>query len=186
MSSVERSVSSRAELHWDGGLYPVPVPLGWKLIGPDSGEVPMPRGAGDPHHLVLARGALLATERVPGRPPEAMMLRRFALSGPPSARILPSYANLVVQGLMMQGLVARVVTQEIAPCALSPHPCAKLVFERASSNDDRREVHYLVLDRGGQSWELVYLLRRDNLDAWAPLLKEIDAPSSARRPSHVS
>jgi hypothetical protein len=39
------------------------------------------------------------------------------------------------------------------------------------------ELRYLVRDQTGQGWELVYLLRRDNLDAWGPLLGEIDTES---------
>ena len=114
------------------------------------------------------------------------MLRRFALSSPPSARILSWYANLVIQGLMMQGLGARVVSQEIAPCSLSPLPCAKLAFERTSPSDDRREIHYLVVDPAGRTWELIYLIRRDNVDAWTALLDEIDTPPIVRSRQYAS
>jgi hypothetical protein len=51
--------------------------------------------------------------------------------------------------------------------------------ERTDSGDSRTEFHYLVSDLANLNWELVYLLRRDNLGAWAPLLAEIDGPLSA-------
>ncbi len=170
---------SRANLLRLGGLYPVPVPLGWKLIGANGEDVTIPVVAGDPFHRILARGALLATEHDPGHPAEAMTLRKYALPSPPSADILEKYTQMVLATLTKQGVSQRVASQRISTCALSHLPCAKLVVERTTSGDSRTEIHYLVCDLASLNWELVYLLRRDNLSSWAPLLAEIDGPPVA-------
>lgn len=170
---------SRADLLANGGLYPVPVPLGWKLIGALGEDVAIPVVAGDPCHRILARGALLATEQNPGQPPEVMTLRQYKLPGPPSADILSQYAALVLGTLTKQGAAPRVVSQQVSRCALSERPCAKLVVQRTSSSDSRTEIHYLVSDLANLNWELVYLLRGDNLRVWAPLLAEIDGSQPA-------
>ena len=173
------AMPSRAGLLRDGGLYPIPVPLGWKLIGARGEDVAIPLVAGDPFHRILARGSLLATEQNPGQPPEVMTLRQYALPGPPSVAILSQYAALVLGTLTKQGTAPRVVGQQISNCALSNQACAKLVLERTNSGDRRTEIHYLVSDLANVNWELVYLLRRDNLGSWVPLFAEIDGPPSA-------
>jgi hypothetical protein len=173
---------SRADLLREGGLYPIPVPLGWKLIGAHLEDVPIPSIPGDPFHRILSRGELLATEQNPGQPAEAMTFRRYPLPGPPSAGILGQYTALVLGILSKQGIAARVVSQQILRCALSgsQQPCAKLVVEKQiRSGDSMTEIHYLVSDSAGLSWQLVYLLRRDDLDSWAPLLAEIEGPHAA-------
>jgi hypothetical protein len=156
------------------------VPLGWKLIGPQLQDEVIPRVPGDPFHRILARGELLATEQDPGHPPEAMMFRRYPLPGPPSAGILGQYVAGVFDTLTKQGVAARAVTQVILRCALSQHPCAKLVVEKQIKSGERMiEIHYLVSDSAGLSWLLVYLLRPDNLASWAPLLAEIEGSQAA-------
>lgn len=180
MPSPNAQLPSRAELLRNGGLYPVPVPLNWKLIGTDGEDVRIPTVEGSAFHRILARGALLATETHPGNPPEAMTLRRYSLSGAPSPDILEQYAKGLLDALTQQGLGPRIVSQQIVACRLSQEPCAKLVVQRESNADNRTEVHYLLRDQATSSWELVYLLRRDNLSAWAPLLAEIDASPVAR------
>jgi hypothetical protein len=170
---------SRTDFLRLGGLYPVPVPLGWKLIGARGEDVAIPVVAGDPFHRLLARGALLATEHDPGHPAEVMTLRKYALPSPPSGDILEKYTELVLATLTKQGVAPRVASQQISRCALSQLPCAKLVVERTTSGDSRTEIHYLVCDLASLNWELVYLLRRDNLSSWAPLLAAIEGPPAA-------
>lgn len=167
-----------ADLLEKGGLFPIPVPRGWKLIGADGQDEAIPNVPTDPFHKLLARGALLATESHAGNPPEAMTLRRYAFPGAPSAS-LQTYATLVLNALRDQGLGARVLRQESLACALTPGPCAKLVVERISDHDSRVEIHYLLRDRAELGWELVYLLRRDNLAAWQPLFGEIEGRAAA-------
>jgi hypothetical protein len=176
MPAPNHSLPSRADLLKNGGLYPIPVPRGWKLIDTEGEDVALPVIPSDPFHKVLARGALLATEIQPGGLPEAMTLRQYAFAGAPAGS-LQAYATLILNGLRGQQLGARVLRQESLACALTPGPCAKLVVERISPADDRIEVHYLLRDHAGLSWELVYLLRRDNLSGWAPLLGVIEGPA---------
>lgn len=75
MPSPSSPLPSRADLLRDGGLYPIPVPLSWKLIGADGEDVPIPLVEGSAFHRILARGALLATETRAGEPPETMLRR---------------------------------------------------------------------------------------------------------------
>src|SRR5262245_15697176 len=132
MSSSGAQVPSVVDLLREGGLYPVPLPLGWKLVGEQGEDVPIPAVPGDPFHRILARGALLATELQPSQPAEAMMLRQCVLAGPPSETTLEQYAELVLDSLVQQGLGPRVVDKHVFSCALSQQPCAKLVIERGS------------------------------------------------------
>src|SRR5262245_12137991 len=175
MSSPRTELPSHAELLRDGGLYPIPVPLGWKLIGSNGEDIAIPVVENGPFHRILARGALLATEAHPGQPPEAMTLRMFALSGPPSQPILDDYSRLVNDAASRQGLHPRIVSKQIIPSALSSEPCAKLVIEQGGTTDRRLEIRYLVRDRAGSTWELAYVLRADNAVAWSPLLAEIES-----------
>jgi hypothetical protein len=57
---------------------------------------------------------------------------------------------------------------------VSEEPCVKLVIQRQPDADARTELRYLIRDRASSTWELVYLLRSDNLPQWAPLLAEIE------------
>jgi len=183
LTSMRPSTSqapSRAELLRDGGLYPIPVPLDWKLIGEHGEDVAIPAVPGDPIHRILARGALLATEIHPGTPPELMALRQSPFPGAPSSTILEQYVKQVLDGLTQQGVQPRLVSQQIVPCALSPQPCAKVVVERTTPADDRTERHYLIRDRAGFTWELVYLFRRNSVRSWAPLFAEIDGTPLAQ------
>lgn len=174
MSSTNDSVPSRSDLLRQGGLYPIPIPHTWKLIGSQGEDIAIPPVAGHPFHRILARGALLAMEKEPTGPAEAMTLRQIALPSELSATLLQSYVLQVVESLAQQGLAPRVLDQRVAICRLSATPAAKVVLERNHPRDDRLELRYLVRDQTGQGWELVYLLRRGNLDAWGPLLSEID------------
>jgi hypothetical protein len=178
-SSRASDLPSRDDLLRSGGLFPIPLPLGWKLIDEAGKEVPLPAVPGDPFHRILARGALLATEAEPGRLSEAMTLRRYALPGAVSPAMVDQYVRFVLDHLAKQGVAPRLVSQQVADCALSDEPCGKIVFDRASPTDTRSEVHYLVRDRGQQAWQLVYLLRRENVSAWAPLFAELDAHRGA-------
>jgi hypothetical protein len=174
MSPPNAETPSHADLLREGGLYPIPVPLSWKLIGANGEDVLFPTVEGAFCHRILARGALLATETRPGSPPEAMTLRQYSLSGVPSTDVLEKYAKPLVDSLAQQGLRPRIVSQQTVRRVLGEQACAKLVVERNGSADDRIEIHYLVRDQATVGWELVYLLRRDNLAVWAPLIAEID------------
>lgn len=178
MPAPTHSPSSRTGLRKIAGLYPIPLPNGWKLIDTEGEDFAIPDTPDEPFHKILARGALLATELQPGEPPEVMTLRQYAFSGAPADN-LRTYATLILNGLRGQQLGARVLRQESLACALTPGPCAKLVVQRISPADDRIEIRYLLRDHAGLSWELVYLLRHDNLSAWAPLLAEIEGPAAA-------
>jgi hypothetical protein len=169
----------RGDPQRDVGLYPVPLPLGWKLIGAKGEDVPIPAVANAPFHRIHAQGGLLATESRQGNPPELMMLRPYPLPGPPSNEILEKYTKSVLDAGKKQDFRPQVVAEQIAPCAYSDEPCIKLVVQRSAATDKRTEVHYLLRDRGGQSWELVYLLRMESLRAWVPLFAEIDCKKTA-------
>jgi hypothetical protein len=174
--SSTHSLPSREDLLKAGGLYPIPVPHGWKLINTEGEDEAIPLLPGEPFHRILARGPLLATEVNGGERPEVMTLRRYAF-GEATAATLQMYATLVLNGLRTQGLGGRVVRQEVVACALTVQPCAKLQVRRADTPDDRVELHYLLRDHADLGWELVYWLRRDHLAAWAPLIAEVEGPA---------
>lgn len=185
----EATPPSRAELLRFGGFYPIPVPLTWKLIGTDGEDVAIPPIEGSPFHRILARGALLATETSPGSPPEAMTLSEslFPYHGAPSAALLERYTETLISELSRQRLAPRVVSQQVFSCAVSQQACAKLVIERNADSDNRTELRYLLRDQASLTWELVYLVRRDNLPQWAPLFAELEgsaapAPAASAAP----
>lgn len=138
---------------------------------------------GSPFHRILARGALLATETVPGSPPEGMIFRRAqpAYSAAPSTELLQSFASDVTAELAQHGLAPRLVSQQMFSCAVSAHACAKIIVERNAPADTRTEIRYLIRDRASLNWELFYLIRRENLPRWAPLLAEIEGAPSVLR-----
>ena len=172
---------SRADLLKDGGLYPIPVPLGWKVIDETGQEVDIPAVPGHPFHRILARGALLVTEGDRADQPEVMMLRPYPLPpGPITLGVLDRYVSIVTADLAKRGVALRLTARQITTCTLSNEPCAKVVVDRTAPTDTRAEIHYLVRDKTRQSWELVYLVCRENLSAWTPLLAEIDGVAVAR------
>jgi hypothetical protein len=177
MPASTNPLPSRADLLKDGGLYPIPIPRGWKLIGADGEDIAIPDLPSDPFHKVLARGALLATEIQPSNLPEAMTLRQYGFAGAP-AENLQAYATTVLNAMRAQQLGARVLRQESLPCALTSAPCAKWLIEHISEADDRIEIRYLLRDRAGLGWELVYLFRRDTIAARQPLIAEIEGRAS--------
>jgi hypothetical protein len=174
---------SRADLLKDGGLFPIPVPLGWKLINAAGDEEEIPAVAGDPFHRILARGALLATEDGRTDQTELVALSQFPLPGPAVPALLDLYVKKLMGHLIDSGFAPRLITRCITNCTLNDEPCVKVVVDRAAPTDGRLEVRYLVRDRTRQGWELAYLFRRENLGAWAPLLAEIDGPDTSQHPT---
>jgi hypothetical protein len=120
-------------------------------------------------------------EGQPGRPRELMTLRHYKLPEPPSETVLQLYSELVLNPLIKLGVRPHVASSGVCSCKLSERPCVKLVVERDGADDNRTSIHYLLLDRAAQPWELVYLLRPETLGTWAPLFAEIDGPNAARR-----
>jgi hypothetical protein len=170
---------SRAELLESGGLYPVPLPLTWQLIGEDGEPTALPKEEGSSFHRLLAKGALLAVESGNRAEPGTMMLRQYSLSGPVTADFVARYGDAQLKALREQGLAPTVQTRGVSSSAFSAEPCLKLHLLRNHMNDSRAAFHYVLRDRAGKAWELVYLVRRDELDAWKPLLAEIDGPPGA-------
>jgi len=166
---------SRAELLEHGGVYPVVVPLGWKLIGSAGEDVPIPPVPGAPFHRILAQGALLATEEARTEQAEMMMVRHFPLPAP-ITNMLDRYADAVMGTLAKQGLNPRLDEKRIGTCTLSDEPCAKVVVSRLAPRDGRLEIHFLVRDKKDVTWELTYLLRQAEIDRWRPLLAEVEGP----------
>lgn len=164
---------SRSELLDSGGLYPVVVPLDWKLIGAKGQDVTIPRVAGDPVHRILASGALLATEVTPKGPPEMMTFRQHGWSGALGQSVLSRYVEEVLDELAKQGLQPDLEEARIGNFIVSKEPSAKVVVNRMAP-DGRQEIRYLARDRRKVWWELLYLVRRTNLDQWLPLLAEIE------------
>jgi hypothetical protein len=167
---------SRADLLKEGGIYPVVVPLGWKLIGPAGEDLAIQPVPGHPVHRILAQGALLATETARTEQPEVMTARRYALPGPVTPDILDRYVDVIVAALAKQGLKPRVEEKRVGICALSEEPCGKVVVSRLAQADGRMEIHFLTRDQKGEAWELTYLIRRADVDRWRSLLAEIEGP----------
>jgi hypothetical protein len=119
---------------------------------------------------------LLATEAVRTEQPEAMTLRRYALSGPVTLEVLGRCVDSVVGTLATKGLKPRLDEKRIGVCALSAEPCGVVIVSRA---DGRTEIHYLIRDQKGEPWELTYLIRQADIDRWRPLLAEIEGPLRA-------
>ena len=171
---------SRADLLKDGGLNPIPVPLGWKLINTAGQEEEIPAIPEHPFHRILARGALLAMEGGHSDQRRVMMLRQYPLPGPLTPVLLDQYVTIVMGHLANSGFGPRLLTRRVTTCALSDEPCVKVVVDRTAPTDALSEFRYLVRDQTRQGWELVYLVHRENLGAWAPILAEIDGPTTTQ------
>jgi hypothetical protein len=172
---------SRADLLADGGIYPVMIPLGWVFIDAEGQEEGIPAVPGAMVHRILAKGALMATERQSADEPEMVTVRKYNFQGPVNEAILNRYAEIVGAGLHRQGIASDLEVVGLMRCSLSEEPCGKLLVRHMAPNDRRVEYRYLLRDRQRQPWELVYLVRSSNLDAWRPLLAEIEAsPHDAR------
>lgn len=169
--------ASRADLLKDGGIYPVVVPLGWKIVGPSGEHEDIPAIPGHPFHRILGRGALLAVEAVRSDQPELMVLRQYGLRVPVTSAMLGRYADSVLHALSLKTLRPRVDEQRIGICALSSQPAGKVVVSRLAPGDGRMDIRYLVRDLKGQPWELTYLVRQSDIDRWRPLLEEIEGPT---------
>ncbi len=167
-------VPSRADLLTAGGIYPVVVPLGWKLIGKEGADVGIPAVPGDPFHRITAKGALLATEAVRSDQPEVMTVRPFGSSDLFTSQGLDRYVEAVMVTLGERGLEPRLDEKRIGTCALGTGPCVKVVVSRMSPTESRMEIHYLTQDQRDQSWEIVYLVRRAEIERWRLLLAEIE------------
>jgi hypothetical protein len=173
------SKPSRADLLKEGGLYPVIVPLGWKLIGSAGEDVAIPAVPGHACHRFLARGALLATEVERNAHPELMTVRQVRFVGPVTAEVLDRCAAVVVDALANQGVKPRVDDKRVGVCALSSEACGRIAIRRMAFGDRRMEIHYLLRDQKHQPWELSYLVRQANVESWRPLFAEMDGPGMA-------
>jgi hypothetical protein len=172
------STPSREDLLKGGGLYPIVFPLGWKLVNTRGELEDVPALPGQPFHRVLVQGALMATSGASDSQGELLMVRWFPLDRSIEAA-LDAYARTVAGQIAKQGIAAHVDEARVVTTKLSTAPCGKVVIHRAGANDDRVQIHYLVLDRTGRAWELTYLLRRENLAQWQPLFAEIDDSRTA-------
>lgn len=88
---------SRAELLDAGGIYPVVVPLGWKLIDSDGNDEAIPELPGSPFHRILATGTLFATESERSDQSELMIVRHYSLPGLLTPAILDQYVGILQQ-----------------------------------------------------------------------------------------
>jgi hypothetical protein len=172
------SKPSRADLLKEGGIYPVVVPLGWKLVGPAGEDIAIPPVPGQTFHRILAQGALLATEATRTEQAEMMTVRRYSLPGPITPDILDRYAGIILEALAKQRLTPVLDEKRIGICALSDEPCGRIVVSRRSPADGRTEIHFLVRDQKGDTWELTYLIRQADAHRWRALLAEIDGPGA--------
>jgi hypothetical protein len=173
---VDMPTPSRADLLKNGGIYPVIVPLGWKLVGPAGEDIAIQAVPGHPVHRILAQGALLATEESHDAQREMMTVRPYPLPGPVTPDILDRYTKLVLESLTKKGLKPRLEGRHFGICALSHEPCGKVVMSRMSPQDDRMEIHFVLRDQKREGWELTYLIRRAEVERWRLLLAEIDGP----------
>ncbi|HWE96378.1 MAG TPA: hypothetical protein VG269_20615 [Tepidisphaeraceae bacterium] len=161
----------------DGGVYPVPVPLGWKLIDQGGQEIEIQTVPGHPFHRILARGALLAVEGAGKDQPECIMFNQYSLPpGPLTTPILDRYVSIIMDRSAASGCAPKLTSARVTTCALSEEPCLKVVTNRTSPSDTRSEIRYLLRDNTRQGWELVYLIRRQDFASWEPLLAEIEGP----------
>jgi hypothetical protein len=172
----KKPLPSRADMLKDGGLYPIPIPLGWKIIDEDARAIDIPEIPGDPFHRVLWKGGLLATEAEHTAEPEVIALDRHSFTDPLTPDSLGRYADYVMNLNREAGRIAHLTTQQIGKCMLSNEPCGKIVIERTGPTDTRVEIRWLLRDATRQGWELGYLVRRSRLKDWAPLFAEIDGP----------
>lgn len=171
----------RADLLASGGIYPVMIPLGWVFIDAEGQKEAIPLVPGTTVHRILAKGALMATESQSADEPEMMTVRQYDFQGPVNAAVLHRYAEIVGAGLKKQGIPSDLEVVGLMRCAVSEEPCGKLLVRHMAQNDRRVEYRYLLRDRQRQPWELVYLVRSSNLNAWRPLLSEIEeSPPAAR------
>ena len=107
------------------------------------------------------------------------MLRQYSLSGPVTDEFVARYCEAQLKALRLQGLAPTVHVRALSTSALSPEPCLKVQLLRNHVNDSRAELHYVLRDRAQNAWELIYLVRREELEAWKPIFAEIDCPNLA-------
>src|SRR4051812_46965275 len=60
LAGCKKDPPSTAQVLAQGGIYPVAVPLGWKLVNEAGKPEDIPSVAGDPFHKIIAIGAILA------------------------------------------------------------------------------------------------------------------------------
>jgi hypothetical protein len=168
--ATNEAPSSRAELLAAGGIYPVAVPLGWKLVDANGKPESIPAVAGDPFHRVLAKGALVASPAGSGEDSEAVMFTALHEPAPITRSLLESYAEEVVAAAKAKGFAPRIDEKTM----LDTPPRGRLVLARTAPNDGRIERHYLLADAQGVTWQLVYLVRPENLPSWQPLFAAVE------------
>src|SRR4051812_44322768 len=67
LAGCKKDPPSTAEVLAQGGIYPVTVPLGWKLVNEAGQPEDIPSVPGAPFHRIIAKGAILAQPPGPTR-----------------------------------------------------------------------------------------------------------------------
>jgi hypothetical protein len=148
------------------------VPFGWKLVGPDGKEQPIEKVPGTKYHRLPANRALLATDGSGPDRAESMLLTSFHSRGPVTAEMLDRYAEQVAKSAPA-GTEKKVAAKQLFNHTTTREPRGKLFVARTPA-DGRHEIHYLFTDRAHETWQLVYLVRHENVEKWRTLLAELD------------
>lgn len=165
-----KELPSRREVVSQGGIYPVAVPLGWKLVNESGHAEDIPAVPGDTFHKILAKGAILAQSPGPaGETSEVVMFTALHQPAPINQSMLDRYAE------KMTNAAGKSVEEKVM---LTDPPRGRLVLVRTTPSDHRIERHYLLADAKGSTWQLVYLVKPENLDAWRPLFAAVEAGST--------
>jgi hypothetical protein len=169
---TSRDEPTRADLLAKGGIYPVVVPLGWKAVNPEAKDEEIPRRGEPPFHRIIAQGAMMAKESEAANR-EFMIFTALHEQPPITEAMLDGYADDIVKQFVKNGVPCRVSEKKIFERA--KRPAAKVVIER-DSTDGRVAVDYLFEDAKHELWQLSYMIRRDDLGRWQPMLAEVESP----------
>jgi hypothetical protein len=148
------------------------VPFGWKLVDASGKQQEIPTVPGTKYHRLPANRALLATDGNAADKGESMLLASFHSRGPVTASMLDRYAEQVAKSAPA-GTQKKVEAKQMFTHTTTREPRGKLFVSRMPA-DGRHEIHYLFTDRAHETWQLVYLVRNENVDTWRTVLAELD------------
>lgn len=173
--------SSRSAVLEHGGIYPVVLPFGWRLIDAKGQPEEIPRLPNTAFSRILGAGALLATETGPPGRAESMMFASLHRAAPITREQLESYASSQLASLRLESPDAAITETRLFTYGARGDQAAKLAISRVGRDATFTHVHYLLPDARREMWRLTYSIRTSELAQWREMLADVEhsATSSA-------